>query len=265
MRHLLIVGGLLVIGLVAPLQGAAYKCVSEPCGRDEKGNIIKTPSCCKDLSCDFGIRRVDAWAKERVFSNPVAGAAAIEAVEELGGDREEAYAGLLRLADRSPIRGGFGPCDEHHPEPRLMQVDDSDEDCPIVTIDGAKTPVTLEDALRDSNTCEEYVRAEYARMQKRQEFCLQFGPASERSFEHLAREAGIEYGEQARSMEATKAQHIRACTNPPPPDDDLVPLVPEIIDELVPLTPDRTPKLKKKATPKTKSAPKRRSTGAGSR
>lgn len=262
MRHLLIVGGLLVVGLVAPLRGAAYKCVSEPCKRDDKGNIIKTATCCKDLSCDFGIRRVDAWAKERLFSNPVAGAAAIE---EMGGDREEAYAGLLKLAEQKSPRASFGACDEYHPEPRLMQVDDSDKDCPIVTIDGTKTPVTLEDALRDSNTCEEYVRAEYARMQKRQEFCLQFGPASERSFEHLAREAGIEYGEQARSLQATKEQHIRACTNPPPIEDELAPLVPEIIDELAPLTPDRTPKLKKKATPKTKSAPKRRSTGAGSR
>ena len=260
MRRLLAIGGLLAVGLVAPLGGEARRCLSKPCARDESGNIKKTPDCCNEVPCELKAKSVDTYAKQQLFSDPFAGKAAIEATN---GDRAEAYAALLRIADRRSLRDRA--CGEFLPEARLMQVDDTNEDCPIVTIDGTRTPMSLEEALRTSDTCEEYVRAEYARMERRRAFCLEFGPASERSFEHLAREAGIEYGAQLSSLNATFRQHERDCTNPPPIEDELVPLTSEIIDELVPLTPDRTPKVKKKSTPKTRPAPKKRSTGGGSR
>ena len=169
MKRIVWIAVLLGVAAVPGLEAQAYDCVPDiGCGQGGR-----PPSCCKPPPCHFYTHLWFARAMARMLSPDVVAEAVLAADGENQSVLDLLYKTMIpfRRAPFCKVTPGV-----EHPLPINLFVSDP-PDCTIQAgVPGGSRPMTRDEALTENDTCEEFVEADYDRVEAELLFCRTSDP-----------------------------------------------------------------------------------------
>jgi hypothetical protein len=200
--------GLVMVAMLLPGVGDALECVTVQ--RCPKG--ITPPACCKPPPCELFEQIRTKKAVQRLFGNrrlherlvrDASGdaAAAAKVLEDFVSKNARKLGDTLRCPWREP----------YLPPPSF----ETNAECQIVAkLPGGDEPMSRERALRELNTCSEFIEAAYDHEQHHKDICIRSNSTAraQMRIEAYAAEESAGYAREIGRLEDRLRQYWRACS-----------------------------------------------------